>query len=400
LKRKSVAHRDPPPRRLGLAEIFGSDLGVERKRCDSKRRRDSGSCEVAGDEPYCRAEPRIFDGDLGSLKEQGWDSGVAPRTFAKDWGPPTEHAVDLGMAPKTFASNLRQPNNPDYSLLGVTSGLVPKRLGLASKADTCGILARSWPEWLTIDTILNISIIWICLQDQFFTKPLAKLSPQVTFLEYLATLNLPSVDYVFCSQIMPGKKQALWSDSRLKAVFVNILKPRYVATGGWTCIPLDLSHPKQGVSTDCTCRLRVFTMTGLTLEGALRNKTSARSVSYLAHDHHVGAKVGKQASRQPKNPEIWCISPGVYHGDGLFPINKGHNPLLLLRCCHAESKWCKRRLKLYEQLQLYDISDSFIKPLDEETCVALVVNVQGLTPLKMLYGGVETLFSVLPGGEC
>jgi hypothetical protein len=69
--------------------IYGSDLGVERERCDSKRRRDSGSCEVGGDEPYCRSEPRIFDGDLGSLTEQGWDSGVAPRTFAKDWGPPT-----------------------------------------------------------------------------------------------------------------------------------------------------------------------------------------------------------------------------------------------------------------------------------------------------------------------
>jgi hypothetical protein len=78
-------------------------------------------------------------------------------------------------------------------------------------------------------------------------------------------------------------------------------------------------------------------------------------------------------------------------------MNKGRNPLFLLRCCHTESKWFKRRLKLYEQLQLYDISDSVIKPLDEEICVALV-NVQCLTPLKMLYGGVEALFSVLPGG--
>jgi hypothetical protein len=138
--------------------IYGSDLGVERERCDSKRQHDSGSCEVAGDEPYCRAEPRIFDGDLGYLMEQGWDRGVAPLTFAKDWGPPTEQYLDLGVAPQTFAINLSQPNDPDYSLHGVTSGLVPKRLGLASKAATCGILARSWPEWLTIDTILNISI--------------------------------------------------------------------------------------------------------------------------------------------------------------------------------------------------------------------------------------------------
>jgi hypothetical protein len=116
---------------------------------------------------------------------------------------------------------------------------------------------------------------------------------------------------------MPGKNQALWSESRLKAVFVNILKPQYVATGGWACIPLDLSHPEQGGSTNCTCRLRVFTMTVLTLEGALLNKTSARIVSYLAHDHHIGAQVGKQASRQHKKQEVWCISPGVYHGDGL-----------------------------------------------------------------------------------
>jgi hypothetical protein len=99
---------------------------------------------------------------------------------------------------------------------------------------------------------------------------------------------------------MPGKNQALWSISRLKAVFVNILKPRYVATGGWTCIPLDLLHPEQGGSTDCTCRLRLFATTVLTLEGALLNKTSARSVSSLAHDHHFGVKVGKQASRQHK----------------------------------------------------------------------------------------------------
>jgi hypothetical protein len=217
------------------------------------------------------------------------------------------------------------------------SGLVIKRLGLVSKAATCGILARRWPEWLTIDTTLNKSIAWICLQDQLSTKSLANVFPQITFLEYSATLNLPSVDYVFCSHIILGKSQALWSDSRLKAVFVNILKPRYVVTRGWTCMPLDISHPKQGGSTDCTCRLRVFTTTVLTLEGAILNKTIAQSVSSSARDHHFGANVGKQASRQHKKPEVWCISSGVHHGDGIFPMNMGRSPLLLLRCYHVES---------------------------------------------------------------
>jgi hypothetical protein len=101
------------------------------------------------------------------------------------------------------------------------------------------------------------------------------LFPQFTFLEHSAALTLPSVDYVFCSHIMPGKNQALCSDSRLKALFVNILKPRYVETGVWMCIPLDLSHPEQGGSTDCRCCLRVFTPAVLTLEGALLPRSSA-----------------------------------------------------------------------------------------------------------------------------
>jgi hypothetical protein len=45
--------------------VYSSDLGVERERCDSKRRRSSGSCEVVGDGVSCRAKPRTFDGDLG-----------------------------------------------------------------------------------------------------------------------------------------------------------------------------------------------------------------------------------------------------------------------------------------------------------------------------------------------
>jgi hypothetical protein len=103
---------------------------------------------------------------LGPLKEQDWARGVAPQTFASDLGPPTEQYWGRGVAPRTFASDLGQSKDLDYSLRGVTLGIVTKRLGLVSKAATCGILARSWPEWLTIDTIISISITWIFLQDQ------------------------------------------------------------------------------------------------------------------------------------------------------------------------------------------------------------------------------------------
>jgi hypothetical protein len=75
-----------------------------------------------------------------------------------------------------------------------------------------------------------------------------------------------------------------------------------------------------------------------------------------------------------------------------------YNPLFVLRSCHSASKWCRRRLKRNEHLQLYGISDSVLKQLKEETSIALL-NVQGLTQLKMLHRGIEALFYVLPGGR-
>jgi hypothetical protein len=79
--------------------IYGSALGVERERCDSKRRRDSGYCDVAGDGHSCGSEPWTFAGDLGPLTEQVWARGVAPRTFANNLGPPTEQEWYQGLHP-------------------------------------------------------------------------------------------------------------------------------------------------------------------------------------------------------------------------------------------------------------------------------------------------------------
>jgi hypothetical protein len=67
-----------------------------------------------------------------------------------------------------------------------------------------------------------------------------------------------------------------------------------------------------------------------------------------------------------------------------------YNPLFVLRSCHSATKWCRQRLKRNELLQMYDITDSVLKHLNEETSVALL-NVQGLTPLKMSFyrGGLK-----------
>jgi hypothetical protein len=114
-------------------------------------------------------------------------------------------------------SELNNGGSKDYSLPRVISGFVNRQLEVVINSTTCGILARSWSEWFTIDSILNMSITWICLQYSCYVQSLASILPNVTLLEYTPNMLVPSVDYNFCSHIMPSKTQAFWSDSRLKA---------------------------------------------------------------------------------------------------------------------------------------------------------------------------------------
>jgi hypothetical protein len=70
-------------------------------------------------------------------------------------------------------SELSKGDSKDYSLRGFTSGFGNRQLEVVINSTTCGILARSWPEMLIIDSILNMSITWICLQDSCFVQSLA-----------------------------------------------------------------------------------------------------------------------------------------------------------------------------------------------------------------------------------
>jgi hypothetical protein len=94
----------------------------------------------------------------------------------------------LGMKNPRKASAVGHSKDKEYSLRSVTLGFVNKQLGAVQNTTTCGMLTRSWPEWLNIDTILTISITWICLQDQRFAKSLASLLPNVTFLQSSPTM--------------------------------------------------------------------------------------------------------------------------------------------------------------------------------------------------------------------
>jgi hypothetical protein len=119
----------------------------------------------------------------------------------------------------------------------------------------------------------------------------------------------------------------------------------------------------------------VFTPVFLSLDDLIVTKSTPRGVCSLAHDRHFGVELQEH------------ISKGVFQRDVMYLMGTRCNALFVLRCCHVESKWYRRMLKVSEQLQIYDISDMVLNRLDEEALVAHV-NVQG---------GVDALFSVLPG---
>jgi hypothetical protein len=47
-----------------------------------------------------------------------------------------------------------------YSLTGITSGVVKKRPeGTSGK--TCGLFAKDWPEWLTVESAFDVELSWV-----------------------------------------------------------------------------------------------------------------------------------------------------------------------------------------------------------------------------------------------
>jgi hypothetical protein len=86
-------------------------------------------------------------------------------------GEEKQESVDnmfkLGSEPSTSDAQKNNQNisaRLDYSHTGVTLGNVAKRPTFEHK-HRLGIFARSWPEWVTVETAINMDIDWICLKE-------------------------------------------------------------------------------------------------------------------------------------------------------------------------------------------------------------------------------------------
>jgi hypothetical protein len=80
------------------------------------------------------------------------ESNQIKRTYGAD----TSDLSGVGLVKRKRTENL------DYSLGGVSSGFVLK-LAKGEQRSRGGTFARTWPEWLTIETAFNLELEWIYL---------------------------------------------------------------------------------------------------------------------------------------------------------------------------------------------------------------------------------------------
>jgi hypothetical protein len=103
-------------------------------------------------------------------------------------------------------SDTLQRKRLGYSLTGITSVVVKKRPeGTSGK--TCGLFAKDWPEWLTVESAFDVELSWVCVKESNFVANLASLYPKTTFLIWEPDLGLPPVNLIFCSQWVPPPYQ-------------------------------------------------------------------------------------------------------------------------------------------------------------------------------------------------
>jgi hypothetical protein len=282
-----------------------------------------------------------------------------------------------------------------YDLRGITSGVVKKRC--ISKKVSVGLYAAEWPEWLTIDLSFNFDIAWICIKQDTFAVLLGTLHPGVPIYLEAEVSDLPQVVFVFCSHATLPKRFSLWMSKELKLVFTSALvRQQSRKWREWTAHSLCMNHAELGGTSDRVSWISVFGQ-GLKLSGLTAPARAPREVSSLCQDHHFGMDAPPQLSRRHKNPVVVCVSPGVFHGDGLYPMNRSRSPYFLLRSKYAVSGWCKRRLKVDELLQVYDVNDVICKRMTLQQRSQLV-SIPQLTPFKILVAATDLVLNNLPGG--
>jgi hypothetical protein len=144
-----------------------------------------------------------------------------------------------------------------YSLTGIISREVKKR-AFRLKRKTCGIFAKDWPEWLTVEGAFHLDLEWVCASEATFVANLVRIYPNTTFVIRKPDMVLPPVNFLFCSQWLPPLSNKIWHCEVLEALLASAEKFRFTKAWGWKIDATSIKHADVGGCSNTTRIIRAF----------------------------------------------------------------------------------------------------------------------------------------------
>jgi hypothetical protein len=196
---------------------------------------------------------------------------------------------------------------------------------------------------------------------------------------------------------LPPLSDKIWHCEVLEALLASAEKFIFTKAWGWKSVAIYIKHADVGGCSNTTQIIRAFVRQTSWLVDLKVQKRGPMMVSSFCKDHHFGVAVPTVESRRMLTRQVHSEVTGTYHGDGLYLAGLEKHPQFLLRSCRTSTGWCKRHLESSEVLSLYDISDSVTLGLNSDL-KSKVINIQHLTPVKIMLSAASTVITEMPGG--
>jgi hypothetical protein len=121
-----------------------------------------------------------------------------------------------------------------------------KKRTFGLKRKTCGIFAKDWPAWLTVEGAFDLDIDWVCVSEATFVANLVSIYPNTKFLMWKPDMVLPPVNFVFCSQWLPPLPNKIRHCEVVEAVLALVEKFRFTKAWGWKSVYISIKHAEVG----------------------------------------------------------------------------------------------------------------------------------------------------------
>jgi hypothetical protein len=232
---------------------------------------------------------------------------------------------------------------------------------VVTRRTPCVVFASSRVDWIWTAQVLGFEPVLVYFQQSNALVPLIhKLLPRAEIVvdsySKMKGRALPSVAFVHG---YAGAFDFLFDSVD---VILSTRGKRGRLPDGWRLTKASTTHALVGGVTDCVDNCFLWSRGSTRAENAevCVPRCLSRDVHSVVSDTVSGKPWPKPATPRLATPKVWELSPGVYHGGGLLPLDHPGGAFIL-RSVFTPTKWCRRRLTKPEVAMAYDIPTPIIQ---------------------------------------